>query len=585
MPEWNPISYLRGPENCSGRPTLQVLVLFLFLGEFFSGCVWVKGNITTDLFNQESPRGENSTITYPALGISKSQTATADSFQKLTITASGGTSQSYTYSISSGTAAIDSSSGIYSPSSARGIQLVQVTDSQRTSTAQASIYQIPVWADGTVNAALIVGNDIYLGGTFTSFGRAPTPRFAALDSSTGNITALGCSLQENFNGAVNVVLKADTAIFVGGAFTKYKNLDAYYLAKLDANCDLDQTFTQSGSNGGFDSSVSALAVSGNSIYVGGAFTQYRSGNYGANSSRFLAKLDQTSGALDQTFTQSGVNGGCSTFVTALAVSGTSLYVGGGFTAYRSGTNGANSANNLAKINLTTGVLDQTFTQSGANGGFDSSVLGLTILGNSIYAGGAFTQYRSGTYGSFSANYLAKLNLTSGALDQTFTQAGSNAGFNNYIAALASDSSTIYAGGGFTQYRSGTYAVSSANYLAKVNLTTGALDRTFTQSGTNGGFNGAVKALATDGTSLFVGGSFTQYRFATYGATSANYLAKLDMTSGNLDQVFTSSGANGGFNNNVNGLVVSGDITVCRRRLHAISKRNLWCQQRQSLSKN
>lgn len=55
--------------------------------------------------------------------------------------------------------------------------------------------------------------------------------------------------------------------------------------------------------------------------------------------------------------------------------------------------------------------------------------------------------------------------------------------------------------------------------------------TFTQAT---GFNNfAVRALVSDGTSLFVGGDFTTYR-----GSNAQRVAKIDLVSGTLDTTFT-----------------------------------------------
>ena len=168
-----------------------------------------------------------------------------------------------------------------------------------------------------------------------------------------------------------------------------------YLAKVDLTSgDLDTTFTQSaGANGG----VYALAISGGSLYVGGQFSTYR----GAPANK-LAKVDPISGALDTTFTQStGVGNYC---VNSLAVSGGSLYVGGQFNTYRGAP-----ANNLAKVDLANGDLDTTFTQStGADGG----AYALAVSGSSLYVGGGFTGYR-GVDPLSSASRFMGVDLTSG----------------------------------------------------------------------------------------------------------------------------------------------------------------------------
>src|SRR5207248_4205581 len=82
---------------------------------------------------------------------------------------------------------------------------------------------------------------------------------------------------------------------------------------------------------------------------------------------------------------------------------------------------------------------------------------------------------------------------------------------------------LYVGGGFTHYNAG--GGHAAQRLAKLDLT-GSLDTTFT---TTTGFDGQVNALAVGNGSIYVGGSFSNYR-----GVSANNLAKLAPSDGTLD---------------------------------------------------
>ena len=244
--------------------------------------------------------------------------------------------------------------------------------------------------------------------------------------------------------------------------------------------------------------MNALAVAGSSLYVGGGFTTYR----GVAASR-LAIVDLTTGNLDSVF--SGGMGANNT-IFVLAVSGSSVFAGGSLVAYR-GT----PAQFLAKVNLSTGELDTTFTQTT---GLDSGVSALAIAGSSLYVGGGFTTYRG-----VAAQRLAKVDLITGALDTTFTQ---STGPDSSVSALAVAGSSLYVGGSFSTYRG-----VAAQRLAKVDLTTGALDTTFTQST---GANSTVSALAVVGSSLYLGGSFTTYRGSGFLNISP-YATVLGLTSG------------------------------------------------------
>jgi hypothetical protein len=268
---------------------------------------------------------------------------------------------------------------------------------------------VPPFAfNGTIYAIVHAGTSWYLGGDFTRYGATPAANELEIDLAGNPIKS--CDLGAGFDGPVNASVVVGNSIYVGGAFSKFRGQPASRLAKLDATtCALDTTFSPPANNG-FDNPVHALAVDGTSLYVGGEFTAYRGV---ANSTEYLAKLDLMTGALDTTFSPPGANkNGFDLPVHALAVAGTSLYVGGQFSAYRGVSN---SALQLAKLDLTTGALDGAFQSKRLNG----TPHALAVAGTSLYAGGSFTTYNTG---AVTLNHLAKFDLTSAALDMTFSPA-------------------------------------------------------------------------------------------------------------------------------------------------------------------
>jgi hypothetical protein len=84
-------------------------------------------------------------------------------------------------------------------------------------------------------------------------------------------------------------------------------------------------------------------------------------------------------------------------VSALAVSGSDLYAGGGFI-----TAGGGAANYMAKWNGS--------SWSGLGSGMDSSVNALVLSGSDLYAGGGFT-----TAGGKASGYMAKAQLADTAM--------------------------------------------------------------------------------------------------------------------------------------------------------------------------
>ena len=150
---------------------------------------------------------------------------------------------------------------------------------------------------------------------------------------------------------------------------------------------------------GLNGTVSALAVSGSTLYAGGYFTT--AGGIAAN---YIAQWNGSSwSALG-----SGMNG----YVSALAVSGSTLYAGGNFT-----TAGGSAANYIAQWNGS--------SWSALGSGMNGYVSALAVSGSTLYAGGYFT-----TAGGNAANYIAQWNGSS------WSALGSGMGGSGYLCVCA-----------------------------------------------------------------------------------------------------------------------------------------------------
>jgi hypothetical protein len=134
------------------------------------------------------------------------------------------------------------------------------------------------------------------------------------------------------------------------------------------------------------------------------------------------------------------------FVTALAVSGGTLYAGGDFQ-----TAGGSAATNIAQWNGSRwSALGSGISGEGSDG-FGPYIWVLAVSGSTLYAGGDFS-----TAGGTAANSIAQWN------GSRWSALGS--GMNSRVEALAVSGGALYAGGGFTTAGTNVSAYAALAYL-------------------------------------------------------------------------------------------------------------------------
>jgi hypothetical protein len=366
--------------------------------------------------------------------------------------------------------------------------------------------------DGPVTELLVSGDSLYLGGTFTHYGGIATG-FAKASVTTGAVDAAFTNNVIQYSN-VTAICQQGTSLYVAKQFS---NNGVPVLSKMDASTGvLDPTFTTVSS---FDRDVTALMANGSALYAGGYFTTYR----GAPAYS-IAKLDANTGLLDTTFTRpTGGNDG----VASIAMTPSAVIAGGQLTTYR-----GQPANNLAKFALSDDTLDTTFN---LNSGTNSNVIALVLNAGSLYLGGVFSRYGNdqGGYGP----YVAKVDAATGLRDSNFVPP---VNFSLPVFAMAIGNGSLYVGG----------VTNPGNpYVQKLDLLTAQTDPVFAAGGTP---DGPVNALLVEGSSLYIGGQFQHY-----GSATAQNLAKVDLSTGVLDQSFTQSSGAGGQSEYVNSLAVTG----------------------------
>jgi hypothetical protein len=173
----------------------------------------------------------------------------------------------------------------------------------------------------------------------------------------------------------------------------------------------------------FDGRVYTSTYVGDTAYLGGSF-QNAIVNGKKISRKWLAAVNLRTGALLPWAPVANGN------VTAIAASGSSLYIGGKFTRV-----GGQARGGLASVNTRTGAVG-TFNHSLTGG--TAAAHAMVVSGGRLYLGGQFS-YIDGR----KARHLTAFKLTTGARDTAFLGDA-----DAQVKALAVQGSRLYVGGGF-----------------------------------------------------------------------------------------------------------------------------------------
>src|SRR5262249_33107695 len=225
--------------------------------------------------------------------------------------------------------------------------------------------------DGTVSVLAVSGSTIYAGGSFATVNSGtPQAGLAAFDAASGART-----VSPTTNGPVDTIAPSGATVYVGGNFdtldgTVTRSLVAAFGADTDAVTAFGPGFDMFAYQPGLQ--VSAPAAMGSTVYLGGTFT-----SVSALVRHRIAAVQDLPGLVGVlTPFDPDVDGQ----VSALALSGSTVYAGGAFTSVRGGT----PRHHLAAFGDMTG--DVTPWDPDLNGVVFAFALSDPIL----YVGGHFT---------------------------------------------------------------------------------------------------------------------------------------------------------------------------------------------------
>jgi hypothetical protein len=211
-------------------------------------------------------------------------------------------------------------------------------------------------ANGTVRAIQVIGQTVYLGGSFTRVGNSGRQRLAQVNTTTGAPTAW----HPGADAEVLAFTHSNGSLYAGGAFTTAGGAARAHLAAFSTS-----TGNLTGWSPSTDDQVKALVVTpgGARVVAGGFFTQVN----GTSSDHIAAINPGGSGTLASWGTHLNYP------VIDLATDSHGVYVAG-----------AGGGGNFAGLSLTGNVLWQ--------GGTNGNVQAIAVVGGVVYVGGHMQFY-------------------------------------------------------------------------------------------------------------------------------------------------------------------------------------------------
>ncbi len=331
----------------------------------------------------------------------------------------------------------------------------------------------------------VYGDEVFIGGNFSSAGGILSQGLAAIDVVSGK-PKIG-DINKISSGTVNDIEVKDSLMYIAGSFSVSigSNL-AQAVAAYNMNSEKFVYLNIQVAN----PFVNAIKVDGNNLYLAGTFNTVN----GLARQNF-ALFDLTSGNV------APLTVNCNGTMSQVEITGDTAWLVGYFTT----VNGT-SRNNLAAFNKNSGVLYAW------NPIANNNVYCIQISGNSVYVGGSFT-----TIGGASRNRLAEIDRSTGLATSW------NPNANQSVSYLDLYNNTLYVGGSFTTIKS-----QAKNYFAAINLSTDSLVNTSSP-------NGGIYKAWIDNDFTFLGGSFSSIdgsllnNLAAYVNTCKAYVSRSSST--------------------------------------------------------
>lgn len=269
-------------------------------------------------------------------------------------------------------------------------------DSARTNLAQINAAgQVTAFnpgANSSVRAMLLVGNDLYLGGDFTTIAGGGRTRLAKMSFPAGVLSSWVCTA----NGTVNDIARYNDRLYVAGAFTTIGGQSRKYLASMDTATGAVATWNAGITSTALVPCVNTIAFNNGKVYVGGLF------NAIGGQPRSMAGAVDTGTAIATSWNPSMNNG-----VNKLLFAGGKVYAAGQFINV-----GGQMRKGLVVVDSFYGLPDSFDPGLHLSGAYFNE---LAVSNNMLVAGGAFYPDAAAMSGYTFVNYLLFIDIATGSI--------------------------------------------------------------------------------------------------------------------------------------------------------------------------
>ena len=407
-----------------------------------------------------------------------------------------------------------------------------------------------------VHALYYDGSRLFVGGDFkfVDVGINTAVNYIAFWNGTWN-QLTGGGGGNGTSGSVNAIASDGSRIYVGGNFTlvDYTGIvgtSAYYIAFWNGGWNQ----LTGGVGNGVNGQVRSICydTSTGEYYIGGSFTGADYDGTITNSGPFYNAVIWN-GSWNFIGASPGTNNGTNGTVYSIyhnASFNNNTYMGGNFNLIGyDGVNGEQNANNIGYFDGGAKWFNLRYKHGP---GLDNIVYALASIGLDLYVGGEFTASNlTNVYGSYTQlNYIAKWSTVNEAwYPLIYDNSGiGEIGLNQPVRALATNGSLLYVGGDFTATNNSSLTL---NYIGVWDPIINTWTQIITLPSSDIGLDNSVYGLSCRSpyTNLYVGGVFTQ---TSGGSIQLNRISKVDLTnfSTGFQQILDSFG-NYGTNNTVN----------------------------------